>query len=76
MKIQENPSRPIFQQYVDLEIDWSKYVKTDKKYIRPAEVPHLLGDPKKANEKLGWKTNTSFDDLVNMMVDADLERYV
>jgi len=56
--------------------DWSKYVKTDKKYIRPAEVPHLLGDPKKANEKLGWKTNTSFDDLVNIMVDADLERYV
>ena len=43
--------------------------------MRPAEVPNLLGDPTKANKKLGWKAKTSFEDLVNMMMEADMERY-
>jgi len=55
--------------------DWSNYVKSDKRFMRPAEVPHLLGDPTKANAKLGWKKTTSFENLVTMMIDADLERY-
>jgi GDPmannose 4,6-dehydratase len=45
----------------------------DSKYYRPAEVEDLLGNPKKANEKLGWKSSTSFDDLVKEMVAFDCE---
>ena len=44
-----------------------------KKYERPNEVKHLLGSPKKANEKLNWKPEVSFDSLVKMMVESDLE---
>ena len=51
------------------------YIKQNPKFMRPAEVPNLLGDPTKANEKLGWKAKTSFEDLVNMMMEADMERY-
>ena len=43
--------------------------------MRPAEVPNLFGDPRYANRKLGWKAKTSFEDLVNMMMKADMERY-
>lgn len=49
-------------------------VKVDSKYFRPTDVVDLLGDPTKAKEKLGWNpTKTSFEDLVNMMVDSDVE---
>jgi len=51
------------------------YIKQNQKFMRPAEVPNLLGDPTKANKKLGWKAKTSFEDLVNMMMEADIERY-
>ena len=51
------------------------YIKQNPKFMRPAEVPNLLGDPTKANEKLGWKAKTSFEDLVNMMMEADMKRY-
>jgi len=51
------------------------YIKQNPKFMRPAEVPNLLGDPTKANKKLGWKAKTSFEDLVNMMMEADMERY-
>jgi GDPmannose 4,6-dehydratase len=57
------------------DLDWKKYVKLDERFVRPAEVDQLLGDPSKAINELGWKIETSFDELVNMMVDADLERY-
>jgi GDPmannose 4,6-dehydratase len=50
------------------------YVKTDPKFLRPAEVDHLVGTAAKAREKLGWKPRVSFQELVEMMVDADLER--
>ncbi len=58
--------------YVDL--DFKEFVVTDPRFVRPAEVDILLGDPSKANEKLGWEPTVTFEDLVTMMVDADLER--
>ncbi len=58
--------------YVDL--DWNDYVKIDERYFRPAEVDFLLGDASKAREKLGWKPNVRFPELVRMMVDHDRER--
>jgi GDPmannose 4,6-dehydratase len=55
-------------------LEWQKYVKLDPKLIRPAEVDHLIGDSSKAREKLGWKPAVDFKRLVEMMVDADVER--
>lgn len=55
-------------------LDYEKYVVIDPAFIRPAEVDLLIGDPAKAKQKLGWELKTSFPDLVNMMVDADLAR--
>ena len=56
-------------------LDWKKYVKVDSKLVRPAEVDILLGDPSYARKKLGWKPEVKFENLIKMMVDADLERY-
>jgi len=56
-------------------LDYKKYVVTDPKFLRPAEVDLLLGDPAKAARKLGWKPDVSFEGLVNMMVDADIARW-
>jgi GDPmannose 4,6-dehydratase len=56
-------------------LDWKKYVKVDPKLVRPAEVDILLGDPSYARKKLGWKPEVKFENLIKMMVDADLERY-
>jgi GDPmannose 4,6-dehydratase len=50
------------------------HVVVDERFLRPAEVDVLLGDPRKAKEKLGWKAKTSLGDLVAEMVEADLER--
>jgi GDPmannose 4,6-dehydratase len=50
------------------------YVGTDPAYFRPAEVDHLIGDYSKARANLGWEPRTSFEELVKLMVDADLER--
>jgi GDPmannose 4,6-dehydratase len=50
------------------------YVRVDPRHLRPAEVDHLVGDASKAKEKLGWEPRTSFRELIEMMVDADLER--
>ena len=55
-------------------LDWKKHVKVDKALFRPAEVSILRGDPSLARRKLKWRPETSFKDLVHMMVDADLER--
>jgi len=55
-------------------LDWKKHVKLDPKFIRPAEVDHLIGDSTKARQKLNWKPAVDFKGLVEMMVDADLER--
>lgn len=55
-------------------LDWEKYVVIDPRFIRPAEVDLLIGQPAKANNVLGWVPQTSFQTLVNMMVDADMDR--
>jgi GDPmannose 4,6-dehydratase len=54
-------------------LDWSKFVEADPRYLRPTEVNHLLGDPSKIGQKLGWKPKVSFEQLVHLMVDHDLE---
>jgi GDPmannose 4,6-dehydratase len=53
--------------------DWKPYVRHDAKYLRPAEVDLLIGDPAKAKAKLGWKPEVNFEQLVAMMVEHDLE---
>ncbi|MAT04693.1 MAG: GDP-mannose 4,6-dehydratase [Acidimicrobiaceae bacterium] len=53
-------------------LDWEQHVVVDPEFFRPAEVDYLLGDPSKAERQLSWKPATSFEDLVTMMVDADL----
>jgi GDPmannose 4,6-dehydratase len=55
-------------------LDYRKYVVSDPKYYRPAEVDLLLADPAKARRELGWAPKVSFGELVALMVDADLER--
>jgi GDPmannose 4,6-dehydratase len=55
-----------------LDLDYRDYVVLDARYMRPAEVDLLVGDPAKARQKLGWQPETSFEDLVTMMVDADI----
>ena len=49
------------------------YVVVDERFLRPAEVNILLGDPAKAREKLGWELEISFEEMVRLMVDRDLE---
>lgn len=53
-------------------LDWKKHVEFDERYMRPAEVDLLIGDPAKARKKLGWKPKVTFDELVKIMVDADI----
>jgi GDPmannose 4,6-dehydratase len=55
-------------------LEWERNVVQDERFMRPAEVDQLIGDPTKAKEQLGWEPRTSFRELVEMMVDADLER--
>jgi GDPmannose 4,6-dehydratase len=54
-------------------LDWQKYVATDPRYLRPAEVDLLLGDASKAKRVLGWEPKTRFKELVRLMVDADVQ---
>ncbi len=55
-------------------LDWQKHVKTDPQFLRPAEVDHLIGNPAKAKKVLGWEPKVNFKQLVEMMVDADVDR--
>ncbi len=59
--------------YVGID-DWERYVKIDQHLFRPAEVDLLLGDASKAHQKFGWQPTITFEQLVGMMVDADLQR--
>jgi GDPmannose 4,6-dehydratase len=52
--------------------DWKQYVRQDPRFMRPAEVDLLIGDATKAHTKLGWRPEVGFEELVKMMVDADL----
>jgi GDPmannose 4,6-dehydratase len=56
-----------------LGMDWEKHVEFDPRYLRPAEVDALQGDPTKAREKLGWTPQTTFKDLVRIMISADVK---
>jgi GDPmannose 4,6-dehydratase len=53
--------------------DFEQYVTIDPAFVRPAEVDHLIGDPSKADRDLGWKPQTSFEELIRLMTRADLE---
>jgi GDPmannose 4,6-dehydratase len=66
------------QRFVDLAfqvvgLDPSDYVVQDPRFMRPAEVDLLVGNPRKAREKLGWQAETSFEELVGIMVEAELD---
>jgi GDPmannose 4,6-dehydratase len=54
-------------------LNWQDYVELDPKYLRPTEVEALIGDPSKAQERLGWKAQTKWDELAKLMVDADIK---
>ena len=57
-----------------LGLDWREFVREDPALLRPAEVDHLVGDARKARAALGWQPHVSFRQLIEMMVQADLER--
>lgn len=59
--------------FAQVNLDWKDFVKFDARYLRPAEVDLLLGDPSKARKQLNWKPRVSFPELVKMMVETDLE---
>jgi len=59
-------------QYAGLD-DWRNYVQVDPRLLRPADVDFLVGNPAKARQKLGWRPEVTFEQLVQMMVEADLE---
>jgi len=61
------------QTFSYLDLDWEKYVEIDPRYFRPAEVDLLLGDASKVREKLGWEPKVTFDGLVKLMTDHDLQ---
>jgi len=56
-----------------LGLDWEKHVRIDPQFVRPAEVDLLIGDSSKAKRDLGWEPRTTFEQLIELMVDADLE---
>jgi GDPmannose 4,6-dehydratase len=56
-----------------IDLDWKQHVEIDPKYFRPTEVDYLLGDASKARDRLGWRPRVPFEELVRMMVDADLQ---
>ena len=60
--------------FAHVGLDWQEYVKVDPQFYRPAEVDVLLADTTTARTELGWEPTVSFERLVTMMVDADLER--
>jgi GDPmannose 4,6-dehydratase len=59
--------------FTHVGLDPGKHVRVDPAFLRPAEVEHLIGDASKAREKLGWVPRTSFEEMIELMVDADLE---
>ncbi|NBQ09918.1 MAG: NAD-dependent epimerase/dehydratase family protein, partial [Betaproteobacteria bacterium] len=56
-------------------LNYQDHVVLDDRFVRPAEVDLLLGDASKAEQKLGWKPKTNFEELVNLMVDSDLKAH-
>jgi GDPmannose 4,6-dehydratase len=60
--------------FAHVDLDWQRHVEVDEALLRPADVSTLCGDASKARAKLGWQPRVTFEQLVAMMVDADLER--
>jgi GDPmannose 4,6-dehydratase len=58
--------------FAHVGLDWKEFVRYDKRYERPAEVDLLIGNPAKAKKDLGWEPKVRFEELVQIMVDADL----
>jgi GDPmannose 4,6-dehydratase len=56
-----------------VNLNWQDHVAFDPRYLRPAEVELLIGDPAKAKRQLGWEPSVTFKELVELMVDSDLE---
>jgi len=52
--------------------DWERYIVLDEKFLRPAEVDHLVGDASKARRQLGWTPTVTFEELIQMMVESDI----
>ncbi len=59
--------------FKEVGLNYEDYIVTSEKYLRPNEVNHLLGDPSKAKKELGWEPQTSFNELVKLMVQSDLK---
>lgn len=57
-----------------INLDWNKYVETDPRYFRPTEVEFLKADSRKASQKLNWQPQISFTELIQLMVDADMQK--
>lgn len=60
--------------FAHVGLDWEEFVKIDSRFVRPAEVDLLVGDPTRAREELGWVPTTTFQELIQNMVDSDLEQ--
>lgn len=60
--------------FAHLDLDYKDHVVTDPRFVRPAEVEELLGDASHARKTLGWEPEVSFEQMIEMMVDADMER--
>jgi GDPmannose 4,6-dehydratase len=56
-----------------VDLDWKDHVEIDRRYFRPTEVDSLLGDLTKAREELSWEPTVGFEELVRIMVDADVQ---
>ena len=56
-----------------VDLDWKKYAVQDERFMRPAEVDLLVGDPSKAGTKLGWEPQVTFEQLIQMMVESDMK---
>jgi GDPmannose 4,6-dehydratase len=59
--------------FAQVGLDPSEHVRIDERYMRPAEVEHLVGDASKAHQQLGWTPRTTFEVMIQRMVDSDLE---
>lgn len=57
-----------------IDLDWKNYYVRDERFVRPAEVDLLIGDPKKARDNLGWEPTVTFEQMIQMMVESDIER--
>jgi len=58
--------------FAHVKLDWRDYIEFDSRYLRPSEVDVLVGDAAKARSKLGWAPTTSFDEIIKIMVEADI----